>query len=860
MKSTVILSRFVLGLLFVLNIIMVTPQQASADTFDDMIWVLRQVNKVSGPAFPISVDSIVASKGYINCLVNADNDMDVAVCTDTFQNTPIGQQAATEAGIPSWFWDLLDLYIDLRTGDIWGAVEHLGKAALCLVAQVLAEGYDVCGLIEELVELGEDLLNAATAVGEFLADVGGAIADGVAAAGCAVGIGDCGSHTPPEVRVYQWVFAPRLNDAVAAKKQIDQNAYDRLRNLLKNNALNKPAIYSVASQTITVGGISMTVPPAANFSEATVSIAASSFDKATDANWTAYIATTALGELATQRNSYNNPNQLRFLVSAATSDFEVLQRTNPNLRIEQKLPELIIDRCTKEFSESRGFAHVDRWLTAHPDKALQLGNPKSNRDWCTQLWDHNKQSFAPVLRQYAADHFCRGMSCTTVATYQSCIGLMGLVGQQATCTPINQVGREAAEKISSDFTQRGSRISCSIRNDSKGISPATVDLACTRPTQGHECISTYQRLFPAFPVKLVNCIVEERPDYTAQKNSFYGTVKTLQLSKRFPINLDAVDPLVAHIDASKEELLAALQQTAATGGAVESNRGEAAERAQNIRFEFQQHSTVDGENSPLYIRTRGGVVAVGSQSSGNAQNATHMAGAGFQSPAQSGGPNVGPGFGRQEGFTNPGNPYMQNSGYNNSANQAAMRGGAASQQAQARTMAPPVTGKPDLMIAPQATINGNTAQWGGSLILTSQQVQAAGNGLCSASITYTVQNSGTAASPAFTSMLLNSAATNRPLPQQWSELARGASQSKTEQLLLRPGQNSLTLYLDQSGQLDELNKANNQARLQVILNGTCQPQYQQYQPQQPIQQQQPYQRQLPQRQLPAIPSRQPGLF
>lgn len=853
MKTTVILRRCILGLFFVLNLIMVAPQQAAADTFDDMIWILGKVEKVSGPIFPISIQDIQASKGYINCLTNANNDIDVAVCTDSFHDTKLGQQAASEAGIPSWFWNLLDLYVDLRTGDLWGAVEHLGKAALCIVAQYFSGGTDVCGLIEELVELGEDLLNAATAVGEFLADVGGALANGAAAVGCAVGIGDCEKSTPPEVRVYQWVFAPKVHDAVAAKKLVDATAYTVLFNQLKTNALHKPAIYSIASQTVTIGGMTMTVPPVVNFSEKAVNIAAGSFDKAVDANWTSSVVTTTLGELSTIRNTYNNPNQLRALVSAATTDFEALQRITPNLRIEQKLPGLIIDRCTKEFSETRKFAHVDRWIASHQTQAAQLGNPKNNRDWCTQLWDQNKQSFAPQLRQYAADHFCRGMSCTTIATYQSCIGLMGLVGQQTTCVPTNQVGREAAGKISVDFTQRGSLIPCSIRNDSKGVSPATVDLVCTRPTQGNACTATYQRLFPAYPVKLVNCIVEERPDYTAQKNSFYGTVKTLQLSKRFPINLDTVDPLVAQIDASKEELLAALQQTAATGGAVGSNRGEAAQQAQNLRFEYQQRSTVDGENSPLYIRTRGGVIAVGSQSSGNAQNATHTPVGGYHSPAQTGGPAIGTGFDRQGGFTNPGNPYMQQqqSGIGNVANQAAQQGGAASQQAQTRTMAPPVSGKPDLMAVPQLSIGGSTAQWGGTTTLTSQQVQPAGNGLCSTTITYTVKNIGTAAAPAFTSMLLSSSATNRPLPQQWSSVAQGTSQNKTEQILLRPGQNSLTLYLDQSGQLDELNKTNNQVRLQVILNSTCQqPRYQQYPQQQPV----------PQHQLPTVPARQPGLL
>ena len=164
--------------------------------------------------------------------------------------------------------------------------------------------------------------------------------------------------------------------------------------------------------------------------------------------------------------------------------------------------------------------------------------------------------------------------------------------------------------------------------------------------------------------------------------------------------------------------------------------------------------------------------------------------------------------------------------------------------------------KPDLAVLPQLSISGSSTRWGSTVVLTGQQVQPADNGLCSASITYTVQNSGTAPASTFTSALLSSANPGQPASSQWSHLAHGANQSKTEQVLLRPGQNSLTLYLDQTGQLDELNKANNQARLQVILNGTCMTHYQQ----QPVQQH-PYQRQLPQRRLPpATPSRQPVLF
>lgn len=858
MKPSVILRRAVLGLFLVVQLIVLTPQQATADSFDSMIWLLQKVEQASGPVFPISIQDIRASKGYINCLLNADNDIDVAICTDTFHDTALGQQAATATGIPSWFWDLLDLYLDIRSGDIWGAVEHLGKAALCLVAQVLAEGYDVCGLIEELAELGDTLLDAAAAVGEFLADAGEALADAASAVGCAVGLGGCDKPTPPEVRVYQWVFAPRLQDAIAAKKMVDATAYTTLFNQLKNNALQNPAIYSIPSQTVTMGPVTMVVPPAARFAAAAVAIAAGSFDRAVDANWSSYVATTALGELATQRHDYNNTNQLRFLVNSAAADFETLQRNNPNLKIDQKLPELLVSRCTNDFSETRKFAHVDRWLASHQAQAAQLGNPKTNHDWCTQLWEQNKQSFTPLLRQYAADHFCRGMSCVTIATYQSCIGLMGLVGQQGLCTPTNQVGREAANTISADLQRRGSRFPCSIRNDSKGVSPATVDLVCTRPTQGHACTTTYQNLFTGLPIRLVNCVVEERPDYAAQKNSFYATVKALQLGKRVSIALDEADPLVAVVDASKEELLAALLQA---GGHTQqdpgSSRAEAARLAQNLRYEYQLNRTIDGENTPLYLRARGGTAPISSQQPGTAQQDYRTPVGGYRTPVQ-GGPAVRPGFDHQGGFTNPGNPYMQQNqaGLANAANQTAQHTGAAAQQAQTRNMPQPAPGKPDLAVIPQLSIGNSTAQWGGSVVLYAQHLQSAGNGLCSTTITYAVQNRGTAASPAYTSMLLNSTAANRPLPQQWSQLAQGDSQSRTEQLLLRPGQNNLTLYLDQAGQLDELSKANNQARLQIILNGTCQPQQQQYQPPQPVQQQ-PYQRQLPQ---PQLPVRRPGLF
>ena len=155
----------------------------------------------------------------------------------------------------------------------------------------------------------------------------------------------------------------------------------------------------------------------------------------------------------------------------------------------------------------------------------------------------------------------------------------------------------------------------------------------------------------------------------------------------------------------------------------------------------------------------------------------------------------------------------------------------------------PAPAKPDLTPVGQLTIAGIPAQWGSTMTLNGQQTQPAANGLCSASLSYNVQNIGTYPAAPFSSLLLSSATPNQSL-KQWLSLAPGASQSQTDQVLLRPGQNSLTLYLDHTNQIHELNETNNQVRLQVILNGTCQPQ--------PL----PLMRQTPQRQAPM----QPGLY
>jgi len=67
---------------------------------------------------------------------------------------------------------------------------------------------------------------------------------------------------------------------------------------------------------------------------------------------------------------------------------------------------------------------------------------------------------------------------------------------------------------------------------------------------------------------------------------------------------------------------------------------------------------------------------------------------------------------------------------------------------------------------------------------------------------------------------------NNPQPQQWNGIPANGKELRTENILIKSGQNSLKLFIDQSGKIDEQNESNNQYSLMVILNGTCQPQQQ----------------------------------
>lgn len=434
MKTTLRARRVLLTLLLVLAGWAAAPQPARAgDLIDKFAWVLDQVPGV----FPVSGDDIRNSRGLFQDLSNVNSDTDVLKVVEKYKDTPIGKQATSGVGgVPGWFWDLIDTYVAFRTGDFWGVVGHLGKAAICIVAQVMTGGaVDVCGLIEELVKLGQALLDVANAVGEFFASVGQGAWEAAKDIGCSLGLGGCGESSPPEQRAYAWVFAPGIPAGLTARKALDPQAFGTFRKMLEADASAKPA------------NLHIQVPDWLKeyYSAGVVSTASAIYANTVDAQWTADIAKNVLPDLAAKRSQYDNPQQVAFVAQKAAAEYTKNPKTWPYTYVQ--------NICAEDFSKGFGFAHVDRWITMFPDKAKGLGDVKTNAQWCLgSFWAKNKEKFGQSFRTYAQTHFCplfgQTLMCQTLAMYESCTGLLGTVGMKDQCgVNVAAMGKDAAEKI-----------------------------------------------------------------------------------------------------------------------------------------------------------------------------------------------------------------------------------------------------------------------------------------------------------------------------------------------------------------------------------------------------------------------------
>ncbi len=802
----------------------------AGSSVDDFISDYQSIenNLPSGTSLPISSATLISVKSLFHCV---DNGGDIGVCIDDFSHTPTGSQMVTESGLPSSVMSVLHAYAEYKDGDVWGVVYYLGEAVACAVVQVLAGGADICGLIKELIEIGKAIWETATAAFEWFKDVGEAVLEGLEDAGCALHVCCCDEPPPPPPEwqvLYSGYFAPRLSEGLNA---IKDSSYNKLPNFIDTI---KNAVYS-------------------KYSPAAIKIASDYFAKQVDGAWTAEVVPGILNQLNNKRTEYNKQEKIVETATIAVT--------------KDKPAETIITLCDSHFS-NLGYNHVDRWKDAHGDLADKFGQEK-NFHWCSlRFFYENISLFAQQFRQYISSHGCplldSSLFCKSISSYKSCLNIMKSVNREVECTADTYLmGPEAAKKIKDVMIAKGSNqqlYPCNIINPSGPISSQPSQMICTRPVQEYSCNLIKTSLFGNLPQNLVNCYLQESASYKNLRNVVQQA--RLKLSMKhlgIGIKPDPHDPLIAYVHTPEEiGILQSdpLNQTFSFpppstrsnflyANAFGSGSMDGTDTPKIIleleKHDFQSNPMqtpkdkvikyADPRDIPDLSQNVQQTLAVNPIAQGVTVNSA------FNAPINqniSGVQNQG----QQQVMSGSLPPGSQPPGKGNQSKVSF------NQNRQIKPEVHSVVDKPDLTMDNNLTIAGIAAQWGGTVQLAGQNLQYAGNGLCRVSVSYRIKNIGTKPAQAFNSTVITSTDNNPAQPQQWNGIPANVSVLRTENILIKTGQNSLKLFIDYPGQIAEQSELNNQQILTVILNGTCQPQ----------QQLQPYQRPSPQIRTPIAPS------
>jgi hypothetical protein len=397
MKTTYILRRILISFGFVVTSLIVWLPPAQAASIDDFISVYQKIESAAPPgSLPVSTADVKAYKSLFQCV---EGGGDVLVCSNQFHQTDAGKKATGD--IPEAVWQVVDAYVAWKAGDTWGVVEHLGAAAMCAVLQVLAGGFDACGLIKDLIAVGEAFLDAGKAVAEFFKDLGEGAANLAKGVYCALGgvFGGCDDPGPPPKPaaqvIYEKFFAPKvLPDGLSAIESDDGWAFDKLLKQLSAQAKAK------------------------GYSDGDISTASDIFTKAVDAQWTADIVQNVLKKLAAERSTFNAPWRISLASDYAWAEYNKKPQGYPPMKVPLW--------CASYFTYF-GFAHVTRWIFAHADKAQAL-QVQGGYQWCDKVfWEGNKTQFAEYFKKLMETK-CPGLGCSSKADRDFCHQFMATVG------------------------------------------------------------------------------------------------------------------------------------------------------------------------------------------------------------------------------------------------------------------------------------------------------------------------------------------------------------------------------------------------------------------------------------------------
>lgn len=515
----IIFSTFLIGI----------SNHSHADELEDLAHILNKLDDTGANPFKISGDDLLFSRELIECIENTSNDTDAAICISDYHETPIGQKLAEEAEIPYWFWDLLDAYIDVRTEDYWGLVENLGRAAICIVAQVIGNGTDVCGIISDIIEAAEDILEFGKDLVAFLESVGEEAVEVVENVGCSLGIGSCDDSSPPEDIVYAWIYAPTIHQGVYARESTLDSAFYDFKAKLKKDATSNPVIfyYPILNQHFSHSP----------FSEHVVDYVDEIYTRVVDAQWSSNIVDNTIPALLTKRNEYSR--EANFI---ATTNYAVSKINTYGATMKRG----IIAKCDEQFKYQFKFSHYDRWLHTYPQQAKALPNLLSNFQWCSQsFWKSNIRHFAKYFEQSVSNNFCRKegehFECSSISKLESCVKVLESLGTKNKCRATANLSKVMAKKASDYLVSKGSKLSCEIDTNSRANPQAALE--CQRPAQQYHCNSFHQQHYSKLPNRLFRCTLDTSTRYDRLVKKAKKEADKINRQYGWKLRSNPIDPL-----------------------------------------------------------------------------------------------------------------------------------------------------------------------------------------------------------------------------------------------------------------------------------------------------------------------------
>jgi len=217
MKKTNNLHRLLIMGLIIFSLLIASPQTAKAKGFIETVEdILNAIHTVDPGTDLPSGNDVEGARDLLNCIAGGT---DVGICLGNYSGNLDNYH----------IHKVIDLYVAVKNDDFWGVIGIVGEEAICIIADIMTAGIggSLCGLIEDIIK---GVAEALEAIGQFFADIGEAVWEGLKAAYCyLVGCPESGPPPKPlEQTIYEVWFVPTLSLGLNAIESVDPNAFNQL--------------------------------------------------------------------------------------------------------------------------------------------------------------------------------------------------------------------------------------------------------------------------------------------------------------------------------------------------------------------------------------------------------------------------------------------------------------------------------------------------------------------------------------------------------------------------------------------------------------------------------------------------------